>query len=604
MRPTRVLSRRILRSQRTWMHCKSVSRRSNRGSLTYPPPSSACKLRRLPPMRSCATSRLSSPSVMQRLSAPTSRTCLSRQKSLRTRLSASAQSCKEERIEELRDTHRLESSSQSEQIDRLKRQLEEAEALVKASQSSISQGESTVAAHKAEIDKLKADVAKANGLVKEEEEKRVKAISLLKSVRQKLVKAEKDREEAAAQTQKEAAERSRLQKELEAANTEREKAVAGLKAQFDKETAALRERFERDTAALRSQFELDAINAQAGHNAELAAKNGQIAALEGSVQALSRDKNAFFEQAELRQAELESSQTALEALRSQNTELEYQIRELQDRLALAAEEVASSPGPTIPTIAVAPLASLPPASDLSVRLEAKVTDLTRAVEMLERERSESEAQWSRKLREKTAEVESLRGTLGGAAEVKARGEAEAAELRAVVEKLKEEGKALRAQVKDLQEVIAKRDELEGASRAQEEEVAARISFLERTVEEGKAREAQLRANNKTLREELRKVQSSAALLEKQRNPGVGYWQRSSENGSRTSMSSENGSRPASPAPTAKQSSSSDEEVNLEYLRNVILQFLEHKEMRPHLVKVLSIILHFTPQETRRLMAKV
>ena len=117
------------------------------------------------------------------------------------------------------------------------------------------------------------------------------------------------------------------------------------------------------------------------------------------------------------------------------------------------------------------------------------------------------------------------------------------------------------------------------------------------------------------------MQSSAALLEKQRNPGVGYWQRSSENGSRTSMSSENGSRPASPAPTAKQSSSSDEEVNLEYLRNVILQFLEHKEMRvstavdsripsiltlgqPHLVRILSTILRFTPQETRRLISKV
>lgn len=69
-------------------------------------------------------------------------------------------------------------------------------------------------------------------------------------------------------------------------------------------------------------------------------------------------------------------------------------------------------------------------------------------------------------------------------------------------------------------------------------------------------------------------------------------------------------------------------MNLEYLRNVILQFLENKEMRvsvigrvffraddplvsvrfgalqPHLVRVLSIILHFTPQETRRLIAKV
>ena len=42
----------------------------------------------------------------------------------------------------------------------------------------------------------------------------------------------------------------------------------------------------------------------------------------------------------------------------------------------------------------------------------------------------------------------------------------------------------------------------------------------------------------------------------------------------------------------------------QYLRNVILQFLEHKEMRANLVRVLSVILHFTPQETRRLVAGV
>jgi len=83
----------------------------------------------------------------------------------------------------------------------------------------------------------------------------------------------------------------------------------------------------------------------------------------------------------------------------------------------------------------------------------------------------------------------------------------------------------------------------------------------------------------TLREELRKVQSSAALLEKQRNPGVGYWASKDANGmeSRTSISS-NSDRPSgSVSPTNE--SRAEEEVNLEYLRNVILQFLEHKEMR-------------------------
>ena len=79
------------------------------------------------------------------------------------------------------------------------------------------------------------------------------------------------------------------------------------------------------------------------------------------------------------------------------------------------------------------------------------------------------------------------------------------------------------------------------------------------------------------------MQSSAALLERQRNPGVGYWStvtRQEANDRRQSISSQSDQAPSqsprsgSPAPTK-----SDEEVNLEYLRNVILQFLEHKEMR-------------------------
>ena len=126
----------------------------------------------------------------------------------------------------------------------------------------------------------------------------------------------------------------------------------------------------------------------------------------------------------------------------------------------------------------------------------------------------------------------------------------------------------------------------------------------------------------TLREELRKVQSSAALLERQRNPGVGYWASKTDSSSeRSPMSSTTElSRDSPDRPSSPSTSKSDEEVNYEYLRNVILQFLEHKEMRvnnlsylykttltrtqPHLVRILSTILRFTPQETRRLIAKV
>lgn len=94
----------------------------------------------------------------------------------------------------------------------------------------------------------------------------------------------------------------------------------------------------------------------------------------------------------------------------------------------------------------------------------------------------------------------------------------------------------------------------------------------------------------TLREELRKVQSSAALLERQRNPGIGYWTSKSESTAVASSDSVNSS--SSTPPVGRTSSDSarespvkkeEEEVNLEYLRNVILQFLEHKEMRVSII---------------------
>lgn len=50
-----------------------------------------------------------------------------------------------------------------------------------------------------------------------------------------------------------------------------------------------------------------------------------------------------------------------------------------------------------------------------------------------------------------------------------------------------------------------------------------ISSLQSQLEDAKNLSTQLRSANKTLRDELRKVQSSVNLMERSRNPGVGYW---------------------------------------------------------------------------------
>jgi hypothetical protein len=44
----------------------------------------------------------------------------------------------------------------------------------------------------------------------------------------------------------------------------------------------------------------------------------------------------------------------------------------------------------------------------------------------------------------------------------------------------------------------------------------------------------------------------------------------------------------------------EDEINLEYLRNVIIKFLESKSTRAQLIPVLTMMLKFTPEEIRRL----
>jgi hypothetical protein len=44
----------------------------------------------------------------------------------------------------------------------------------------------------------------------------------------------------------------------------------------------------------------------------------------------------------------------------------------------------------------------------------------------------------------------------------------------------------------------------------------------------------------------------------------------------------------------------EEEINLEYLRNVIIKFLESKSTRAQLIPVLTMMLKFTPEEIKRL----
>lgn len=528
----------------------------------------------------------------------------------------------EDRMEKIRDTHEVESHSQSEELKKLKTQLDETEALFQAAQRATSNAEDSIEKCKEENVRLQKDIESSKNTAKEEEEKRVKAISLLKTVRQKLVKAEKEKEDALRDLlsfkerekddkSKELAERATFQHELESLTAAHEKTTSNLKAQFGRDIANMRERYEQEIAALRGQFELDLASLKTSHTKELGAKVSQITTLENSLNNVTRDKNVFFDQLQLRQAEVESSQTHLESLQHQNAEFQFQLRESNDRLALLKEECAElvrEQESRFRDAVTSPDEVARMVSATEAKYEAKLAEMRRNVSILEKERYDSEADWSRKLKEKVKDLEDLKKVLGSATKTRQDDENIVAGLKEQLMQAEEKTRTLELQASELPRLRAHIQELEKSSLEHDEEIKVKILVLEKQIEETRAREAQIKQSNKTLREELRKVQSSAALLERQRNPGVGYWTTRPEgNGNGAAeprVSSESPSRVSSPTPSTSTSNKNEEEVNLEYLRNVILQFLEHKEMRPNLVKVLSIILHFTPQETRRLIAKV
>ena len=176
----------------------------------------------------------------------------------------------DERIGELRETHRLESRSQLDLIDQLRRQMDEAEALAKANQDSTAHNEAEITRLKSEAEKLHMETERMKGIAKDEEEKRTKAVSLLKTVRQKLVKAERERDDAVKEVavvkekdkverEKEKSDRTRKQGEVDKVKADKEAAIANIRAQSEHEIASLKEKHEKEVAAVKGQSNLEMI---------------------------------------------------------------------------------------------------------------------------------------------------------------------------------------------------------------------------------------------------------------------------------------------------------------------------------------------------------
>ncbi|SCV69057.1 BQ2448_2077 [Microbotryum intermedium] len=530
------------------------------------------------------------------------------------------------RIEELRGTHRLEQQSSIADLDALRDSLDTKDKLIASLESRLTHAtsssqdaQSLATRHNDEYDKLKL-------IAKEEEEKRVKALSLLRALRQKLVKAEKEKEIAEGErdtamadqdraTETLKSDRARFDQEVISLRAAQELQLSKMRSSFDREVASLRQQHERESAAKKSQAELDVITLKAAHAKEIGLRDARIKELEETVKSVTGSRDETFAQAQERAAELEARAASQMSIESQMKELEFEVNELRDRNAALLDEVETlrKQQRDVSRDEGAHRRAL---ADAEARHEQKVKDLETRIRELETDRIETDEEWDRNLQERLKEVERMRLAMAQKDVDYAESVHLMNERETKIEEGEKQRKELLAQLfkaerllKALKEENEKLIQAEAAAREELNDKVDRTTALENRVEELQNKESSLRSSHKALREELRKLQSGVLLSEKQRNPGVGFF--SSFNQSSTSVATDGNvqSPPIASPPSAISTRSGpapiggDEALNFEYIRNVILQFLERPEMRPHLVGVLGVILHFTPAESRRLAAK-
>ena len=185
---------------------------------------------------------------------------------------------------------------------------------------------------------------------------------------------------------------------------------------------------------------------------DLENKDSRIADLESLVRSLEGEKDEFFDQLQLRQAELESSRSRLESLEGQTTEFQYQLREANDRIALLTEELsdarreqetkALSIGPSAEEVSRL-------LSAAESKYEARISDLRNRLGSIEREREEGDALWSRKLADKSRELDSLRDILNSSARSREQQSENVEALKEEIDTLKEEIMASQLRISDM-----------------------------------------------------------------------------------------------------------------------------------------------------------
>jgi hypothetical protein len=375
----------------------------------------------------------------------------------------------------------MEAKSQSDLIDKLKVQLEQKDMALKLLSTKLGAAEET--AKLAEAATILSNEAheKTKIVAKEEEEKRVKALSLLRALRQKLVKSDKDRDEAnavadqlrltgASASDQVRSELVKHERDIGQQRMMHDSQLVKLRNSFDRETSALRAQYEKETSARKSQFELEVITARAAHAKEITAREKRIGQLEGTVRELTVSRDSTFDSLQVKTAESESSLDHSRASQMELVELRYTIKELEDRVAASREELEevkrTQKDATRDDTHLRRLLA-----EAESRSETKSRDLLSKIVQLEADRQATELEMSITLLDRTKEIEKMRKEMVVKEREWKESLGERAERESIIETGERQKKELQEKIKgldmlalELREEVIKSSQAEVSSR--------------------------------------------------------------------------------------------------------------------------------------------
>ena len=195
----------------------------------------------------------------------------------------------------------------------------------------------------------------------------------------------------------------------------------------------------------------------------MTSKNSKIQNLESSIRSLNSERDSLFDQLQVKQAEIESSQSHLESLQNGRGELEFQLREVTERNALLAEELADTRRELEyrdlrPTTSAEDVARLK--DTLEARYAAQTAELNAKLTNIEKERNETEATLSKSLNQKAQEIESLRKLVESSTQSRGITEEEVAQLKHQLTEAQHQNDAYREQLQELERQYERVKELE------------------------------------------------------------------------------------------------------------------------------------------------